>query len=273
MTFPRAITLLSCLVVSVLLLPVEARADTELLLSKQPKYSLAFTGLVGVAGRSSYPGSSDMELQPDIKFGFLSFRSDKLNFGRTENASGDPYARPVGWATGVSFGNMSSRKASDYPELAGLENVPTSIEAGVGIGYVFPNAELLATARYGVIGHNSWVGGLRAFYVTRPMDRLAVRFGPRIEFGSDSYARTYFGVTPAEASNSAFSAYSPSGGLISAGLELIATYEVSDDWWLELGARWDRIDGDAADSPIVLQGSRDQAAIRLGIRRAFSLRF
>ena len=57
------------------------------------------------------------------------------------------------------------------------------------------------------------------------------------------------------------------------GLEAIATYQLGDEWWLEGRARWERLQGDAADSPIVEQGQDDMLTFSIGFRRALSLDF
>ncbi len=254
-------------------LPQTARADTEIQLTDTPSRTLTFTGLIGGSYGPGYPGDPNSEAALDLRFGFLSYRSSTFNYGEVEDTGADPFARSNGPVAGLAFGFQAARKASDYPELDGLNDIDTSIEVGFGVGYRWTNVEVLAAARYGLTGHQSFVGDVIAYYVARPADKLTVRVGPRIELASDKFARTYFGVTEDEAAASAFSAFAPSGGISRAGLEVIATYEMADDWWLEFRANWDRFMGDAADSPIVQQGSREQAKIRLGVRRAFRLRF
>ena len=235
------------------ILPQQGAAQTDIELFPSPTRSLGFTALLGARTGPGYPGDAGMVARPDFRFGFLSFRSRDVNFGAVdvEDVDNDPFARPSGFAVGASLGFAPARQSSDFSELVGLDDVDASIELGIGAAYVARNLELRASARYGLTGHNSWLGDVRAYYVVEPTDGLVVRAGPRLEIGSDRYAQTYFGVSEGEALASAFPAYDANGGLISAGVDLIATYEVADDWWIEFGASWDRFMGDAANSPIV----------------------
>ncbi len=151
-----------------------------------------------------------------------------MNFGEVENAGEDPFARPSGFVAGVAFGFQSARKSSDYSELAGLNDIDMSIEFGAGVGYRWPNLEVLATARYGLTGHQSLVGDVRAYYVARPGDGITVRVGPRIEWASSKYTQTYFGVTPAEARRSSFAAAASPAVFSSASAGVLVSPFISD---------------------------------------------
>lgn len=172
-----------------------------------------------------------------------------------------------------SFRYIGERSSSDNPELAGLDDVDMAIELGMGLAYSQRNYEVFGDVRYGVVGHESFVGELGADLRLHPTDRLTLTAGPRVFFGSDSYSQTYFGVTAAESAASGLAAYTASGGALSAGIELGATYAINDDWGIEGAVVYDRLLNDAADSPIVLQGSADQWSLRLGVTRRISLRF
>jgi MipA family protein len=83
---------------------------------------------------------------------------------------------------------------------------------------------------------------------------------------------TYFGVTEAEASASGshLTACDPASSFKTAGLEARAVYALSDTTRLHIRAGWDRFIGDAADSPIVAVGSKDQFSIGAGLTYRFS---
>lgn len=120
--------------------------------------------------------------------------------------------------------------------------------------------------RYGVVGHESWVGELGADAIFRPSDDWTVTVGPRVLWGADDYTSTYFGVTPAEAGLSAFPAYAPGSGIVSAGIEVGAQYELSQNWYLDGTLAWNRYVGDAADSPIVQDDDSFQLSL-IAMRR------
>ncbi|MEM7074922.1 MAG: MipA/OmpV family protein [Pseudomonadota bacterium] len=238
------------------------------------KRKLIFTALLAAEGRPAYFGADETIPFPRISPNVLSVSFGALQYG-DEDASfdDDPNLRPMGLGFGPSLRYITSRRASDNAELTGLNDIQDAFEVGAQVFYVWPNVETFAALRYGLWGHESWVGELGGYYVLRPGNDFAFRFGPRLLYGTDRFADTYFGVTPAEALASSFSAYDPDGGLVSAGLEMIATYQLSRKWWLEGRVRWDRLQGDAAGSPIVAQGSEDMFTFSIGFRRAFELSF
>ncbi|WP_099826444.1 MipA/OmpV family protein [Oceaniglobus indicus] len=232
---------------------------------------LVFSVRGGLSARPEYFGSDDYGLGPD--FG-LSLRFLKLPGGRTFGST-DPLYQPEGFGLRGAFAYVGERDASDYRELTGLRDIDASVELGLGLGYQSRYFDAFADVRYGVIGHNAFVGELGADVKMHPTDRLSLSLGPRVTLGSDKYASTYFGVTAAEslASGGALGAFNADGGVISAGVELGAKYRISDNWGVEGAVTWDRFTNDAADSPIVRQGDRDQYGVRIGLTRRITLDF
>ncbi|MEM0937632.1 MAG: MipA/OmpV family protein [Pseudomonadota bacterium] len=233
-----------------------------------------FTVLLGAESRPGYFGADENIAIPQISPNILALNLGRVSLGDPNRAfASDPSDRPLGFGFGGSLRVITERSSDDFDELEGLDDVDLSVEIGAQVGYVWTNAEAFGALRYGAIGHESWVGELGANLVARPTDDLALRVGPRFLFGSDDYTDTYFGVTEDEAAASGFDAYDPDAGLVSAGVEVIATYRLGRQWWLEGRARWDQFQDDAADSPIVEQGATDQGTISIGVRRAFVLDF
>ena len=66
-------------------------------------------------------------------------------------------------------------------------------------------------------------------------------------------------------------AYNPEAGLISAGIELGARYQINDDWGIEGAVTYEGLTGDAKDSPITRAGSSEQWKARIGVTRAFRI--
>jgi len=225
-----------------------------------------FTVLGAAKVQPEYFGSDDFTVSPSG-----AFRLQYLKLGALEIGSTDPNVRPTGFGPHVSFRAIPRRSASESPELTGLDSVDFSIELGGGLAYRTQNFEAFLDARYGVIGHNSWVAELGADYIARPNSRWTFKAGPRLLWGSDKYADTYFGVTPAEsAANGTLAAYNPSAGLVSAGLEVGAHYAFNDRWGVDTTVTYARFLGDAEDSPIVQQGTKDWWRLRVGLTRKFN---
>ncbi|MEE4120786.1 MAG: MipA/OmpV family protein [Paracoccaceae bacterium] len=233
---------------------------------------LVFTVLLGAQTRPVYFGANETEVAPLFRPNVLAFDFGRIDLGDGALAD-DPLERPLGFAFGPSFRYIGDRNADDHDELAGLEDIDATFELGAQVGYIWPSVEAFGQLRYGFGGSEAWVGELGAYYVTRPADNFALRIGPRLLFGTDDYSDTYFGVSADEAAASGLSEFDPDGGLLRAGVEVIATYRLGEQWWLEGRARWDQFQDDAADSPIVRQGARDQGTVSIGVRRAFVLEF
>jgi len=229
--------------------------------------ALVFKLRTGVSASPDYFGSRDTRFGPDFA---VNLEFARLPWGQSiGNLDGQPR---FGFAPRGSLRVIRKRTAADNPELAGLNNVPLSVELGMGLGYTQRNFEAFADLRYGAIGHHAFVAELGADVVLHPSDRLTLRAGPRLLAGDSDYAQTYFGVTPAEAS-AALPAYRAKGGALTAGVELGASYQINQNWGLDGAVRYDRYVGDAKSSPIVRQGSSDGVSVRLGVTRRVSLNF
>ena len=230
---------------------------------------LIFSLRGGAGAEPAYFGADSYVAVPDFAVEFEFFR---LPGGRNLGST-DPNADHFGFAPRGSLRVIRERTAADNPELTGLRDIDLAVELGAGIGYSQRNFSAFAEARYGVIGHGSWVGELGADLVMRPNDRLTITAGPRLFMGDDSYASTYFGVTPTESLASGLAAFAPSGGALSAGIEVGATYALNDAWGVAGAVRWDRLMNDAATSPITGLGAADQFSVRIGLTRRIVLDF
>lgn len=227
---------------------------------------LVFTLRGGVAASPEYFGSDDYAVGPDLGFSFnyLALRNGR-SFGNP-----DPWADRMGLSFGGSFRVIQDRKTDDFDELAGLDDIDAAFELGGSVRYGAEHFAAFGEVRRGFGGHEGWVGEIGADAIVRPTERLQLTLGPRLFFGDDTYTDTYFGITADEAS-AALPAYDPEGGMVSAGIEFGARYQINDVWGLEGAVTWEKFTDDAADSPIVEQGSDEQWGIRFGVTRVFSI--
>ena len=230
--------------------------------------SVNFALRAGIAGRPAYPGSSDYEATPDLGFTFGS-----LKWGRIDVGNGIGNIPNTGLALRGALNIVGSRKADDYPEFAGFEDIDTAVELGLGITYRQTNWQAFGEVRQGFGGHNGVVGTLGADMIYRPTDRWTITAGPRLNLGNTEYATTYFGVSAADAAASTFGAYDADGGVLGSGAAIGATYRFDKNWALEGLLSYQKLRNSAADSPITQSGSDDQWRLRIGVSRAFNLRF
>lgn len=220
----------------------------------------------GARVRQGYFGAEDYTIGPRGR-GSL----EAIRFGPISRGEPGVARDTEGFGFRGAFRLVPGRSASDFTELTGLEDVPFSVEVGLGVGYETQNARVFADARYGVIGHGAWVGEIGGDVIYRPTESMTISAGPRAFFGSGDYANTYFGVTTAEAGASTFSAFDASGGLLSAGFEVQIDQRLNDDWSIRGELELSRFLNDAGRSPITQE--TDHAILSVTLARRFSFGF
>jgi outer membrane protein len=176
-----------------------------------------------------------------------------------------------GFSIGPSFRYVSERVSADHVELRGLNNVDSSFEFGGKFAYTFDMFRPWVAIRYG-FGHEGIVGEAGLDLIMRPMEAVEVTFGPRASFASGEYMRAYFGVTPIESVSSGMATFKPGSGLKSAGAELGVRYDFTPEWALHGNVAYERLIGDAADSPIVKRGEENQVTAKVGVSYKFGVK-
>lgn len=252
---------------AVFALSVAASVGVALPVAAQERsFNFALRG--GIGAGPAYPGSDEIKAMPDLGFTFGS-----LNWGSASFGDGIGNIPRNGLAFRGAFKFIGSRDVADNPELAGLEDIDAAVELGFGVIYRETNWQAFGDVRQGFGGHDGVTATLGADAIFRPTDRWTLTAGPRVNLGNSTYASTYFGVSPTEAAASAFGAFDADGGALGAGVEFGAIYRIDDRWAIEGLLTYSKLLNDAADSPITQAGSEDQWAVRVGLSRAFTLRF
>lgn len=228
--------------------------------------SFNFSVRGGVAATPEYFGSDQTEAGVDLGFSFGALQLGGLDVGNGVRGVPDN-----GLSLRGAFRVIGDRTADDSPELAGLEDIDTAVELGFGLTFQQTNWMAFGEVRKGVAGHSGLTGTAGVDLVYRPNDKWLITAGPRVNFGDDEFANTYFGIPTG--STSGFGAYNATGGALGAGIEVSGTYFIDEKWALEGAVSYEKLIGDAADSPITLNGSEDQWRVRLGLSRAFTLNF
>ncbi len=227
---------------------------------------------LGAQLRPDFIGSDSLEVAPlfDID---TARGTNEFKFEAPDYSFGFPVVNAGGFEFGPALNIATGRKNSDVGDLP-LGRVKTTIEAGGYANYevsrsFYLHAELLK----GLGGHDGLVGALGGDYVWRDGDRYVFSIGPRLLFSDDRYQRAYFGVTPEAALATGLPAYRPGGGIHGVALASGLSYQFSPSWGMFGYARYERLVGDAADSPIVRSdfGSRDQISGGIGLSYTFTI--
>jgi MipA family protein len=226
---------------------------------------------LGVAATPDYEGSEDIQAVP-----LLGFRFERG--GRSLELQGTTLRANIvtgrGFEAGPVLNYRLGRDSVDNVAVAALPDVDATAELGAFVALGLPLAsgeirfsgELLADVG-GV--HDGAIGTVAATYRTALTERLRVGVGASMTAVSDSYAVTYFSVSPLGAAASGLAAYEASGGLKDAGIDLSLNYALSERTSITGFASYRRLLGDFADSPIVTSGSEDQVTLGLAISRSF----
>ncbi|KQT43062.1 structural protein MipA [Aureimonas sp. Leaf454] len=242
--------------------------DAAPVMTPDERVSMVFEFGLGGLVSPTYEGSDDYEVSPYpiISLDYLNLPGLFTIGSPTPNTAG-------GFSIGPSFGYTSER--DENTKLFGLRDVDATYEAGIRVGYEWTYAEVYGEARYAFGGADGLVGAVGANAIARPTPELELKAGPRATFASEDYMDTYFGVTALEAvaSRGRFSAYDADGGFKTVGAAASARYEFRPDWFLNAQGSYERLVGDAEDSPIVKAGSADQFTVGLGLSKRFTLDF
>ena len=228
---------------------------------------------IGVQLRPSYPGADRVTLSP---YPLFSIRrpGERLPVNAPDESTGVRLLRLGNrFSIGPVVNFQTKRDEADVGAPVG--NVGFTVEPGIFVqSYIAHVVRLRVEARHGIGGHNAFVGDVMADYVLHaPDDRYVATIGPRIRLGGDKYERRYFGVTPARSTLTGLPAYRPDGGIYAVGAAAGLLYKLTRRWGAYGYVGYDRLTGDAADSPIVRRyGSRNQFSVGLAGTYSFDFK-
>jgi len=180
------------------------------------------------------------------------------------------------WEFGPMLSYRFGRKDVKDPVVNALPSIDGGIEAGVFAGYHYVNTrDIPWRLRVGVGLLTAVSGDATGSHVTpyasfwMPLSpTVFVGVGAGLTWSSDSFMRQRFGVSPG-ASN-ALPEYSPSAGVRQIYAWPAVIVRLNPRWFVGAGAFYQRLTGDAANSPIVTQrGDRNQWSVGGGIGYAW----
>jgi outer membrane protein len=226
---------------------------------------------LGAQLQPEFKGADDTEVAPlfdlDIARG-----DDPFRFEAPDDSFGIALISNEGFSAGPAAKFERSRKNSDVGAPVG--KVRATIEAGAFAEFMASDSfrvrgELLK----GIGGHKGLVGAVGGDFVARDGDRYVFSVGPRLLFSSGRYQRAFFGVDPDAALATGLPLYRPDGGLHAAAMTSGLSYQFNPQFGMFGYARYERLLGDAAKSPIIREfGSRNQMSAGLGLSYTFTVR-
>jgi len=224
----------------------------------------------GAQAYPKYPGADSYGINPLPIFGFRR-EGEPMPFEGPDDGFGiGLLGRDSAFNIGPAIRFQGKREQDDVGAPVG--DVGFTVEVG-GFVEVYPmeNFRLRAELRQGLGGHDGLTGDVGADIVLRDADSYIFSIGPRARWADNDYHDTYFGV-PLALPASGLAAFNPGGGFYAVGAIAGYTQRLGRNWGLYGYAGYDRLIGDAADSPIVrVTGSRSQLAGGLGLFLEFNV--
>ncbi|WP_447751733.1 MipA/OmpV family protein [Sphingopyxis fribergensis] len=208
-----------------------------------------------------YEGSKDHEVQP---FPYLAVGYKDIAYLRGPEVGVNIIRVEPAEDMKISLGPVAryrrDRSEKRNRALAGLGKVDMAIEVGgtarldVGPAWVE-----LSVAKDVAGGHEGVVGTAAGGVDFDLSDDLSLSLSATTGWADTKYMRTYFGVTPTQATRSGLPVYAAGKGIKDAGANIGLQYRLTDHWMIAATGGYARLLGDAKDAPLVrLRGSPDQ---------------
>ena len=225
----------------------------------------------GVQLHPEFIGSDKIDVSPLFHVN-TARGTHEFGFGAPDDSPSITAVSNNGFSFGPAGNIQWKRKQSEVGAPVG--NVSTTFEVGAFAQYEAKDSfRLRAELLKGINGHEGLLGSIGADKIWRDGDRYVLSVGPRVLFSDGRYERAYFGVSPAASLASGLPAYRPGGGIYALAVASGLSYQLDSRWGLFGYARYERLVGDAAKSPIIRElGSRNQLSGGVGLNYTFTLR-
>ena len=229
---------------------------------------------VGAGARlgPEFPGAKDQKLRPWPLLDVRKVGTDPV-FGTPDQSLGFSLLKSEGFRAGPALRLGQSRDEDDAIE--GIGDVKRSVEiGGFAEYYLSSNVRTRGELRKGIGGHKGMLADIGAdMIVGKVTQPFHFSIGPRARLADSRYVRAFYGVNAEQSAATGLAMHDPDGGLHSLGALSSMKYRMSGGLGLQGFARYERLLGDAADSPLVRSsvGSRNQFEIGAGLTYTFGI--
>lgn len=220
-----------------------------------------------------YEGSDDYEFSP-LPLLMVNYRDLVFLRGPTLGVNALTFQGPsprdklqIGPLIRYGFG----RDEGDNDDLRGMGDIDGAVELGAFINYsIGPWSTGLTMFRDLSDSHDGLTAKLSAGHKLPLGPKLMLRSEISATWADENYTETFFGVTAAQSRRSGMRQYQPEGGVKNAGIAIDLNYNLTENWGLTAKLGYQRMLGDAADSPLVEdRGSADQLTTGLMLSYKF----
>jgi outer membrane protein len=218
---------------------------------------------VGLINTPDYNGSSDNKwsVVPILRLQYkdlITFTGQKLKISAYNEG---------GWNVGGFIRYRFGRNEDKNPVLAGLGNVGDSIDIGPFAQYRYGHVKFNVEVRQSIMNHHGTSVYAETSVGLLQTERWRALALGSLLWGSKSYNRTNFGITPEQAAQSLYGlpAYRPGSGLVETRFTIGAEYSLTEHVKVGPFISYGWLLDDAARSPIVQEGSKGQFSAGGGI--------
>lgn len=227
---------------------------------------------LGVGVRPAYEGASDREtrLMPNINivYGdtlFVTGMTAGANLLKRGTAQG------ISITAGPLLALRRGRDEGDNAALAGLGDIGRSLDAGGFVRFRKGGWQARADVRKDVTNDDGGTTvNLSAGYGMPVAQGLRLRANLDATWASAAYMNTFYSIDATQSASSGIAQYQAGAGFKSVGANFMAERAINREWGGFASLRYQRLVGDAANSPIVTDlGSRNQVAATVGVKYRF----
>jgi outer membrane protein len=172
----------------------------------------------------------------------------------------------IGYRNGRSDGNPGWVGDAGSARLKGMGNVSAAVDGGLsGFVQVF-GIPLFAQLRAALNGDQGTIGVLGVYLPLELTSRFELTVLPSLTWANARQMQAFYGVTPAQSAASDFRVYDPRSGWQSAALELVGDWKIAGPWHLIGSVGYQRLLGNAADSPLTQDKNQWSGLLGLSYR-------
>ncbi len=213
----------------------------------------------------AYEGSDDYELRG---FPLIDITFRDTFFVNARKGIGAYVWNRNNLKVGLSIGYTFGRDEGDSDDLRGLGDIDDGATANLAVAWGIGDVALDVRYEEQITGHDTgFQVHLGLGYDLRITEETTVKPSVHTTYASSEYMEEYFGVSPSQSSRSGISTYDADSGFKSIGFHLTAIHRLDRHWGLQAGVRYERLVGEAADSPT--EKEEDQYGVTVGLSYTF----
>lgn len=182
--------------------------------------------------------SGSLTLDPQLRWTF----GDDKNYG---------IGPLLGYRTGRDDSDPGWFADSGSDRLEGMGSVSAAVDGGVQGWVAVFGVPVFAQLRAALNGDQGTIGVLGVYLPLKLTPDFTLTVLPSVTWANGKQMQAFYGVTPAQSAASGFAAYSAGAGWQNAALEINGDWKIAAPWHLVGGVAYQRLLGNAADSPLV----------------------